>query len=116
MPIYLSSPGSQPPGGILSRILAAVVAAVLLVLFVVFGFAIFLVLLVVAIIGGIIFSWRFRKVRREMESMMQNATGASAPFPGAEDTKPGSKSKPTNAGFSQGETLEGEYEVIDKER
>ncbi|MCF6264359.1 MAG: hypothetical protein L3J24_12340 [Xanthomonadales bacterium] len=116
MPIYLSSPGSGPPGGILSRILAAIVAAVLLVLFVVFGFAIFLVLLVVAIVGGIIFSWRFRKVRREMESMMQEAAGASAPFPGTEDAKPRGKNKPADTEFSQGETLEGEYKVIDKER
>lgn len=116
MPIYLNSSGAQPPGGIVSRILAAIVAAVLLVLFVVFGFAIFLVLLVVAVIGGLIFSWRFRKVRREMESMLQNAAEKSAPNPGAGNAKPSGNNSSADTDFSQGETLEGEYKVINKDR
>lgn len=115
MPIYLNSSGAGPPGGIISRVLAAVIAAVMLVLFVVFGFAIFLVLLVVAVIGGLVFSWRFRKVRREMESMMQDAAGESAPISGAGDAKPKGNKRSAGASFSQGETLEGEYKVIDKE-
>jgi len=115
MPIYLNSPNSGPPAGLLSRILTAVVAVALLALFFIIAFPVFLLLLVIVIIGGIIFSWRFRKVRRQMEAMMREAAESSTPFPGADGTDTPGSNKGARPDHSHGETLEGEYEVIDRE-
>lgn len=115
MPIYLQSPQPGPPGGLLSRILTAIVAAVLLVLFFIIAFPVFLALLVIVIIGGAVFSWKFRKIRREMESVMREAGESSAPFPGAGEVPPGATVAGSNSYESQRETLEGEFEVIKRE-
>ncbi len=113
MPLYLKPPKSGSPAELLSRVLAAVAAAVLLALSFVFGFAIFLVLLVVAAIGALIFSWRFRKVRGQMESMMREAE-QSTQYSGANRAQ--AQNHETEPDITQGETLEGEYEVIDREK
>ncbi len=104
MPIYLNSGTPQPPSNPLLRLLAALATAALAVLAVVFGFAIFLVFLVIALIGGGIMSWRFRKVRKQMNAAMDDATesvqqqASSGPAPKAQSA----------------EIIEGDFEVIDR--
>lgn len=119
MPIYLNTPNPGPRAGLLSRLLSAVVALAFLALFFVIAFPVFLLLLVIAIIGGVIFSWRFRKVRRQMEAMMREAAETSEPFSATDRVAtPGSgtsSSAGTRPDRSRGETLEGEYEVVDRE-
>lgn len=114
MPIYLNSPGSGSPAGLLSRILTAVVAVVLLAFFFIIAFPVFLALLVIVLIGGMVFSWRFRKIRREMDSMVRAAAENPTPFPDSGSSTPGSSGK-ARPGNNPGEILEGEYEVIDRE-
>lgn len=106
MPIYLSSGTPQPPSNPLIRVLVALATAALAVLAVVFGFAIFLVFLVIALIGGGIMSWRFRKIRKQMAAAMDDAA-ESAQQAGQASSRPATTAQ--NA-----EIIEGDFEVIER--